>query len=463
MIKLNNKTKEDYTLVLATEKDLENELIKSSKQTAVLIQKTNTIYLKLNPKREDQRKELANQLNAFIAGNSVGVNIDVDSFVKGLVNKETFGEEKIFNTIVETIGMGIHKPLTMKKEASESKEKEENKETVYNLVTKSEVLEKMFTKEMIKVEFVNYARDLQDTPPNIGTSEWLAEKIAKDAKAIPNLKVRVLGLKEAQKLGMGLLLAVNAGSPVEPKVVIAEYTSDSSLPKTVLVGKGITFDSGGYNLKPSQFMTNMKFDKSGASIMLSTVFALAKAEAKANVAAVGVFTDNRIGSSATLPESVIKSMNGLTVQIDNTDAEGRLVLGDGMTYAIRELKADRLIEASTLTGAILYALGAFATGGFTHHDALWKEAKAAGEYTGEFIWRMPMYQEHLDLMQKTPIADLTNAELGRSGASSSTAAAFLNEFAEGKPYLHLDIAATADAGGRGTGVMVRTLFELLNK
>jgi len=461
MIKLNNKDKEVYTLVLATEKDLENELVKSSKQSAVLIQKTNTIYLKLNPKREDQRKELASQLNAFVNSNSLGVNIDVDSIVKGLVNKETLGEEKIFNTIVETIGIGTHKPLTMKKEGSESKE--ESKEIIYNLVTKSEVLEKMFTKEIIKTEFVNYARDLQDTPPNIGTSEWLAEKISKDAKAIPNLKVRVLGLKEAQKLGMGLLLAVNAGSPVEPRVVIAEYSSDSSLPKTVLVGKGITFDSGGYNLKPSQFMSNMKFDKSGASIMLSTVFALAKAEAKANVAAVGVFTDNRIGSTATLPESVIKSMNGLTVQIDNTDAEGRLVLADGMTYAIRELKADRLIEASTLTGAILYALGAFATGGFTRHDGLWKEAKAAGEYTGEFIWRMPIYQEHLDLMQKTPIADLTNAELGRSGASSSTAAAFLNEFAEGKPYLHLDIAATADAGGRGTGVMVRTLFELLSK
>jgi leucyl aminopeptidase len=176
-------------------------------------------------------------------------------------------------------------------------------------------------------------------------------------KNIPNVKLRVLGLKEAQKLGMGLLLAVNAGSHVEPRVVVVEYSSDSTLPKTVLVGKGITFDSGGYNLKPSAFMKGMKFDMSGASIMISTVLALAKAKAKANVAAVGMFTDNRIGGQATLPESIIKSMNGLTVQIDNTDAEGRLVLADGLTYGVKELKADRLIEASTLTGAIDVALG----------------------------------------------------------------------------------------------------------
>jgi leucyl aminopeptidase len=156
---------------------------------------------------------------------------------------------------------------------------------------------------------------------------------------------------------MGLLLSVNAGSKVEPRVVVAEYIGDESKPKTALVGKGITFDSGGYNLKPSQFMEGMKFDMSGAAIMLSTVMALAKAEAKTNVVAVGCFTDNRIGSTATLPESVITSMNGLTVEINNTDAEGRLVLADGITYAIREKAATRIIEASTLTGAITIALG----------------------------------------------------------------------------------------------------------
>jgi len=455
MIKLNNAEAASYTLTIATEADLKDEAIKAAKD--VFFDNANKRFLlKLNPKRKDQRKELAKQLGIFVKKNTLNVNVAVDEFVKTLINKETFGEEKIFNTIVETIGFNSHEGVMMKKEAKEPTE------VMYNLVTTNSGLEALFEKEMIKVEFVNYARDLQDTPPNIGTSEYYAEKISKDVKNIPNLKLRVLGLKDAQKLNMGLFLGVNAGSYVEPQVVVLEYTSDSSLPKTALVGKGITFDSGGYNLKPSAYMKGMKFDMSGAAIMISTVMALAKAGAKANVAAVGMFTDNRIGGKATLPESILTSMNGLTVEIDNTDAEGRLVLADGMTYAIRELNADRIIETSTLTGAIDVALGPWATGGFTHFDSLWKEMALASDYTGEFVWRLPMFEEHLDAMQATPIADLTNSEPGRQ-AGSSTAAAFLNEFAEGKPYLHLDIASTADNTTRGTGVMVKTLFELLNK
>ncbi|KAF5295609.1 hypothetical protein FQA39_LY12782 [Lamprigera yunnana] len=195
-----------------------------------------------------------------------------------------------------------------------SKKTKKANETVYNLVTKE-----------------NFDQVLK-------TAQSKLNKLAKDASEIKNLKVTILTKKDAEKLGMGLLLAVNAGSSVEARVVVLEYTGDASKPKTALVGKGITFDSGGYNLKPSNFME-------------------AKAEAKTNVVAVGMFTDNRIGHTATLPESVIKSMNGLTVEIDNTDAEGRLVLADGITYAIREMKAEKVYEASTLTGAIAIALG----------------------------------------------------------------------------------------------------------
>jgi leucyl aminopeptidase len=188
--------------------------------------------------------------------------------------------------------------------------------------------------------------------------------------------------------------------------------------------------------------------------------ALAKAKAKANVMSVAMLTDNRIGGHATLTESVIKSYNGKTVQIDNTDAEGRLVLADGITYALRDGKADRVIESSTLTGAIVVALGKWHTGVFTKSEELWTELEAAAGTQPELVWRMPMIWEHLDRMKNTPIADLTNAEPTRE-AGSATAAAFLNVFAEGKPYMHLDIAGTADNGARGKAVMLRSLFEML--
>jgi leucyl aminopeptidase len=240
----------------------------------------------------------------------------------------------------------------------QEKEKQSTDDVIYNLVYSAvPEFDEIFTESEIKMEFVNFARDLQDLPPNEGISTKIAELIEAKAKTIEGVKIKIYNKAEIEKMGMGLLLAVNAGSEVEPRVVVLEYNGDTSKPKTALVGKGITFDSGGYNLKPGNFMKGMKFDMSGAAIMSSTVMALAKAKAKANVMSVAMLTDNRIGGHATLTESVIKSYNGKTVQIDNTDAEGRLVLADGITYALRDGKADRVIESSTLTGAIVVALG----------------------------------------------------------------------------------------------------------
>ncbi len=454
MIKLNATDASALKVVVATDAEIENNhFLKATTDSFFIDFGQKTIYLKLNLKAEDRRKELKKVISSLVTKNVAHLSFDLDALIKAYRNDQ-FSAEQIFNTVVETIAFVSHPGY------SDKKVNPEKPDYLYNLTSADDKFNDLFTTALIKTEMTNYARDLQDTPPNLATSEWIAEKITTDAKTIPGVKLTVLGLEEARKLGMGLLLAVNSASEFEPRVVIAEYNGDASKPKTVLVGKGITFDSGGYNLKPSQFMKGMKFDMSGAAVMISTVFALAKAQAKANVAAIGMFTDNRIGGHGTLPESVIKSMNGLTVQIDNTDAEGRLVLADGLTYGVRELKAERLIEASTLTGAISVALGPWATGGFTKSDSLWKEVEAASFKTGETIWRLPIYPEHLEVMKKTPIADLTNSEPGRN-AGSSTAAAFLNEFAEGLDYIHLDIASTADDGTRGTGVLVKTLFELL--
>ncbi|WP_027063398.1 M17 family metallopeptidase [Mesoplasma seiffertii] len=449
MITLNQKH-EELTLV-AINGEQAPKFVVANEGATTLIANENKIYLVLKPGNANPRKQVINALTKFVGSNKYNVNVDFDSILK------VTGVDKIelFNTVVETLSFVSHKQVNFKKD-------KDTTDVIYNIVS-AEDFGKTFEMAKIKTEFINFARDLQDTPPNLGTAVDLADKIADAAKEIKNLKVTVLTKKDIEKLGMGLLLSVNAGSSVEPRVVVAEYVGDESKPKTALVGKGITFDSGGYNLKPSQFMEGMKFDMSGAAIMLSTVMALAKAEAKTNVVAVGCFTDNRIGATATLPESVITSMNGLTVEINNTDAEGRLVLADGITYAIREKHATRVIEASTLTGAITIALGHWATGTFTHDDALWQELEGISKFTGEQLWRMPIFPEHLEKVKKdTVIADLTNAAKGRE-AGSSTAAAFLNEFAEGKPFVHLDIAGTADIAERGTGVMLKTLFEMLNK
>lgn len=410
------------------------------------------IYLVLKKKTANRRRQIKDALTTFAKSNKLNVNVDVDSFIKCAPELKA---EIVFNSLLETLDFNSTKLYSLKTN------KEKEKQVVYNLISK-ENFDEIFKKELIKTEATNFARRLQDTPPNIGTGTYFANLILEEAKKVPGIKAHVVNKAESEKLGMGLFLGVNAGSPVEAQAVVLEYVSDNTLPKTGLVGKGITFDSGGYNLKPSNFMDGMKFDMSGAAIMLSTVIALAKAKAKANVVAIGMFTDNRIGQNASLPEAVLTSMNGQTVEINNTDAEGRLVLADGMTYLLREKKVDRLVETSTLTGAIAVALGPWFTGAFTTNDELFHEFAKVTEYTGENIWRLPVLPEHLEKMQESAIADLTNAEKGRQ-AGSSTAAAFLNSFAEKKPYLHLDIAATADDGKRGTGVMVKTIFEWLNK
>ncbi|QQY78378.1 leucyl aminopeptidase family protein [Mycoplasma mycoides subsp. capri] len=451
MIKFNDK-KEELTLVCLTEVN-NKPYVSDVDLSTTFISEDKTIYMVIKKDHKCLKTKIRNAFKKFVSTNKFNINVDVDSF---LVFFDMCGCKKdAIEGIYESIAFETFDKVSYKQDTKPN-------EVVYNLITSEDVKE-LEQKEAIKMEFVNFARMLQDTPPNIATSEYLAEKVVEKAKEIEGLKVSVLGKKEATKLGMNLFLAVNAGSPYEPQAVVLEYVGDENKPKKALVGKGITFDSGGYNLKPSSAMEGMKFDMSGAAIMLSTVMALAKMKAKVNVVGIGMFTDNRIGSTATLPQSVIKSMNGLTVEIDNTDAEGRLVLADGITYVIREKQATEIWEASTLTGAMVIALGSFATGVFTNCDKRWELISQASHKTSEKVWRMPIFDEHLEKVKADSVnADLTNAAKGRE-AGSSTAAAFLSAFAEEKPFVHFDIAGTADKAGRGQGVLVRTLFEIFNK
>nr|VZS00712.1 Cytosol aminopeptidase [Mycoplasma feriruminatoris] len=451
MLKFNDK-KEELTLVCLTDVN-DKKYVVDADLTTSFISEDKTFYMVIKKDKKDLFRKVKLAFQKFVLENKSNVNIDVDSFFNLL--DECDCKKKLINTIYETIAFETYDKVSYKKDAKPN-------QVVYNLLTSFDVKE-LEQKEAIKMEFVNFARTLQDTPPNIATSEYLASQIVKKASEIEGLKVTVLGKKQASELGMNLFLAVNAGSPYEPQAVVLEYVGDANEPKKALVGKGITFDSGGYNLKSSKYLEGMKFDMSGAAIMLSTVMALAKIKAKVNVVGIGMFTDNRIGTTATLPQSVVKSMNGLTVEIDDTDAEGRLVLADGITYVIREKQATEVWEASTLTGSVVSALGTYATGVFTHCDKRWELVKNASKFSGERMWRLPLYEEHLEEVQNDAVnADITNATKNYE-AESSKAASFLNEFREDKPYVHFDIAGTDSIKGRGQGVLVRTLFEIFNR
>lgn len=218
---------------------------------------------------------------------------------------------------------------------------------------------------------VNYARYYQNIPPNIGNSEFLASEIQKKILLNPKLTVKVLGEKEIRKLGMNLLLAVNRGSTYEAKLVVISYEGlPGSQYKTAFVGKGITFDSGGYNIKTGMFMNDMKYDMSGAIICAAAMDALAQFNPLANVVAVLPITDNRLDGDANTADAVWRSMNGKTVEINNTDAEGRLILADAITYAIRQENATEIISVATLTGAIRVALGDTFTGAFANEEKI---------------------------------------------------------------------------------------------
>ena len=264
------------------------------------------------------------------------------------------------------------------------KKKEENKnrslveKTDYYLITSHKETKAVLNNSQIKLEAVNFTRDLQDTPPNKLHAKEFAEIVKDKFSKSKDIQVDILDKKTIEKNKMGLLLAVNAGSHHEPRVVILRYKGNSKSKETLgLIGKGITFDSGGYNLKPSQSLQCMKFDMSGAAIVCSTFLALTKKKPKLNVVAVACLTENSLGGHATFTESVATSMNGKTVEINNTDAEGRLVLADGITYTIRKEKVTKIITVATLTGAVVAALGENLTGMLTNDRKFYRELREA--------------------------------------------------------------------------------------
>jgi leucyl aminopeptidase len=309
---------------------------------------------------------------------------------------------------------------------------------------------------------VHTVRDLGNAPGNLITPTRLAERAEAVAKE-SGIKCTIYGRREIERMKMGGLLAVNRGSSEEPRFIVMEYGPRRAKKHVALVGKGITFDSGGISIKPAEKMEEMKFDMCGAAAVIGTMQAAAALELPIRITGAIPSTDNLPGGSAYKPGDIVTMMSGKTVEIVNTDAEGRMILGDALHYA-SELKPDHLIDYATLTGACVVALGNEAAGLFSNDDELARKLIECGERVGERLWRLPEWDDYKDLI-RSDWADMKNSG-GRWGGAI-TAALFLKEFVNCPSWAHLDIAGTAYAehetarearGATGAGVRVTLAF-----
>ena len=301
----------------------------------------------------------------------------------------------------------------------------------------------------IGAEAENFARELQDLPSNVVTPSYLSGRAKAIADEHSSVTCEVMGRKQIAEKGMGGLVAVSQGTAEEPQLIVLRYDGGGDGETIGLVGKGVTFDSGGISIKPSGGMQEMKMDMSGAAAVLEAVSAIAKLEVPINILAVIPSTENMPSGTAVKPGDIITQLNGKTVEVNNTDAEGRLILADALAYSV-ELGADRLVDLATLTGAVIVALGSTYAGLISNDDAFAAEVEGAAGRTGELAWRLPLHPEYKELTKGT-VADLTNASSKRK-ASTIYAGSFLEEFVDGRPWVHLDIAGTAwDVGREYTG------------
>ena len=313
-------------------------------------------------------------------------------------------------------------------------------------------------------EGVFFTRDLVTEPANIIYPKTLAQEARKLSKL--GVKIEVLGRARMQQLGMGALLGVAMGSAHEPQMVVMRYDGGKrGQAPLAFVGKGVTFDSGGISIKPAQGMEDMKWDMGGSAVVIGLMKALAGRKAKCNVIGVVGLVENMPSGTAQRPGDVVTSMSGQTIEVINTDAEGRLVLADALWYTQKRFKPKLMIDLATLTGAMIIALGNDQAGVFASDDKLAERLFAAGQTVGELVWRLPMSADY-DKMIDSDIADMKN--VGGRGAGSITAAQFLKRFTNNVPWAHLDIAGVTWSGKAkpttpkgGTGFGVRLLDEFV--
>ena len=326
------------------------------------------------------------------------------------------------------------------------------------------LIESAIKKARIITQAVYFARDIISAPANEMTPSIMAQK-AREIARRKNVSCKVLDKEKMKEMGMNALLAVASGSNEEPKFIILEYAGGKkSAAPVVLVGKGLTFDSGGISIKPADKMDEMKTDMSGGAAVMGVIMAAADLQLPLNITALIPATENMPGGTACKPGDIIKSYSGKTIEVLNTDAEGRLILADALAYA-SEFKPAAVIDVATLTGACVVALGDDVIGMLGTDDKLKKEIDKAAKTTGELVWELPLWESYHELI-KSDIADYKNS--GGRAAGTITAAAFLSKFVGDLPWVHLDIAGPAWTSKDKTyipkgasGVAVRLLVEFL--
>ena len=395
------------------------------------------------------KKTLIQIFKKILKTNVSSVSISIDNLI-------THGQNEI------TLEMIISSIENSKYTYKFNDEKNQLKLKIVSILSKTKIPLKKFN-EILKVSLaisngISLAKELGNTPPNICTPTFLANSIKKFKSKYKSLKIKVLDEPEMRRLGMGAFLSVSKGSKQPGKIVIIEHMPIKSKNPIVIVGKGITFDTGGISLKPSPNMDEMKYDMSGAGSVIGVMKACAEMNLKKNVVGVITSAENMPGSQASRPGDVVRTMSGLKVEILNTDAEGRLVLCDAITYA-KKYKPKYLIDIATLTGACLVGLGKYPSGLFTNDQTLADKIKISGDKTGDRVWQLPLYDDYFDEL-KTNFADIQN--IGGRYGGAITAAAFLAKFTQDIKWAHLDIAGTAWEVGPSKGSTGRPVDLLID-
>lgn len=419
---------------------------------------------------EDVRRVAGTVFNQLKSNKVRTAALVFEGLTKGFKSAQDVARAYTEGTLLAAFSFETYK--TKKK----SKDKEKDSAPEYKMESVDLILNKKMNAASIKAgihegqtvaECINLAREIGDTPGNLMTPEKLADAATHGAKGT-GLKVTVWDKARIKKENFGGLLGVSLGSAADPRFIIMEYHGAAKSKKPVcFVGKGLTFDSGGISIKPSGGMEEMKYDKCGGVNVIATMLTIAKLKLKVNAIGLVPSTENMPGPLANKPGDILVARNGKTVEVDNTDAEGRLILMDALSYA-SELKPAAIFDAATLTGACVVALGNSYTGCFTRDKKVREKVKKATDVSGEKVWQMPICDDFVTDMKGT-YADLNNISSFK-GAGASTAAAFLEQFVDKDiPWAHFDIAGTAwHVGNRinylprkgASGVIIRTFVEL---
>jgi len=336
---------------------------------------------------------------------------------------------------------------------------------------KSQQFEKGLKDGEVISKSANFVRDLVNEPANVVNSIYM-EKMAREVAKNPKVKVTVMNEPELKKEGMGSLLGVNAGSDNPPKLIFVEYHGGGNGKWHAVVGKGITFDSGGYNIKPTRYIEDMKIDMAGSAACLGTLKAVSELGLQKNIVAVLALCENMVSSKAQRPGDIVKAYNGKTIEIGNTDAEGRLVLADALAYTEKKYQPEIMVDFATLTGACVVALGYYSAAVMGKNEGLIDELKQAGLTSGDRVWPLPFFEDFQNWMDGS-ISDLNNISQKGKGyeAGSITAGVFLSKFVEKTKWAHIDIAGSAywevegeylKKGATGSGVRLMSYYFLEN-